>query len=72
MLRAIEDGLYEPAMKDRMAALRAEKAGARGHAAEPRRPTEVLLHPRLPELYRRKVEALEASWTARTGPRRWT
>jgi site-specific DNA recombinase len=61
MLRAIEDGLYEPSMKDRMAALRAERethlaAGEPGQEAQ----FDILLHPRLPELDRRKVETLEA------------
>lgn len=51
IMRAIEDGLYESAMKARMATLKTEKA-SREAAPED-------LHPRLPELYRRKVEELE-------------
>jgi hypothetical protein len=58
MLRAIEDGLYEPSMKDRMAALR--KAHLAAGEPAPDAQFDILLHPRLPELYRRKVETLEA------------
>ncbi|WP_406855707.1 LysR substrate-binding domain-containing protein [Alsobacter sp. KACC 23698] len=61
MLRAIEDGLYEPSMKDRMAALRAEReAHLAAGDPDPDVQLDILLHPRLPELYRRKVETLEA------------
>lgn len=60
MMRAIEDGLYDPSMKERLTALQSEKA-ALGGQAEPvaSHDLDVLLHPRLPEFYRRKVEALE-------------
>ena len=61
MMRAIEDGLYESSMKERLKALQNERraldAGA-GEAAEAE--LIILSHPNLPELYRRKVEQLEA------------
>ncbi|MCZ8102043.1 MAG: hypothetical protein O9972_29620 [Burkholderiales bacterium] len=60
LMKAIEDGLYEPSMKERMKALQAEREAL---AAEPEVSStpdlDVLLHPRLPELYRRKVAELE-------------
>jgi site-specific DNA recombinase len=60
LMKAIEDGLYEPSMKDRMKALQAEREAL---AAEPDTASthdlDVLMHPRLPELYRRKVAELE-------------
>jgi hypothetical protein len=60
ILTAIEDGLYDPGMKERLATLRAEKAELEANAAEPAEADlQVLMHPRLPDLYRRKVEALE-------------
>lgn len=57
--QATEDGFYGRVMKDRMRDLQAEKdalgaeAGG-GTGAE----LDVLLHPNLPELYRRKVAEL--------------
>ncbi len=60
LMKAIEDGLYEPSTKDRMKALQAERevlAPERDAASPP--DFGVLLHPRLPELYRRKVAELE-------------
>ena len=61
IMQAIEDGLYEPSMKDRVAALKAEKAALEATPQPQEGPDlAVLLHPRLPELYRRKVEQLEA------------
>ena len=59
MIRAIEDGLYQPSMKDRMAALEAEKAQLTAELATRPDTTPVALHPNLPVLYRRKVEELE-------------
>ena len=47
-------------MKERLTTLRAEKANLEADASEPAEADlQVLLHPRLPDLYRRKVEALE-------------
>jgi site-specific DNA recombinase len=59
MIRAIEDGLYEPSMKVRMAQLEAEKAQVLAELATMSAPAPVALHPNLPVLYRRKVEELE-------------
>ena len=61
MMRAIEDGLYEPSMKDRLKALQNERMaldidGAETAEAE----LTILSYPNLPKLYRRKVEQLEA------------
>ena len=59
MIRAIEDGLYQPSMKVRMAALEAEKVQIRAELATSPDTTPVALHPNLPVRYRRKVEELE-------------
>jgi site-specific DNA recombinase len=59
MIRAIEDGLYQPSMKARMAELEAEKAELEHRlAAAPALP-KVRLHPNLAGMYRQKVAALE-------------
>ncbi|HEX6011602.1 MAG TPA: recombinase zinc beta ribbon domain-containing protein [Geminicoccaceae bacterium] len=60
IVRAVEDGLRQPAMKARLAALEAEK-GRRLAAELAALPdtAPVTLHPNLPALYRRKVEELE-------------
>jgi site-specific DNA recombinase len=59
MIRAIEDGLYQPSMKARMAELEAEKAALEERlAAAPELP-KVRLHPNLAGMYRQKVAALE-------------
>jgi hypothetical protein len=59
MIRAIEDGLYQPSMKGRMANLEAEKATLEERlAAAPELP-KVRLHPNLAGMYRQKVAALE-------------
>ena len=63
MIRAIEDGLYQPSMKDRMATLEAEKAQLRTAMAAKPAATPVALHPNLPVMYRRKVEELERPLT---------
>ena len=60
MIRAIEDGLYQPSMKERMAALEAEKARLVTELAAKPDATPIALHPNLPVLYRKKVEELEA------------
>ena len=60
IMRAIEDGLYDPAMKERLASLKAERASLQ---ESPEQTAEsdivVLAHPNMPALYRRKVEQLE-------------
>ena len=60
MIRAIEDGLYQPSMKQRMAALEADKAALLAELAASPQTAPVALHPSLPQLYRRKVERLES------------
>jgi site-specific DNA recombinase len=59
VLKAIEDGMYSPVLKDRMQALEARKAELTTvlNAAAEVAPVE--LHPNLAELYRRKVSELE-------------
>ena len=59
LVRAIEDGMYEPSMKDRMQALREEKTLlAPDKSEDGALDLEVLLHPNLPALYRRQIERL--------------
>ena len=60
MIRAIEDGLYQPAMKEQMTVLEAEKAQLVTELAVRPDATPIALHPNLPLLYRKKVEELEA------------
>jgi site-specific DNA recombinase len=61
ILKAIENGLYHPSMKERLSALEEQRAGLQARRTEVIAPAPViLLHPNLPELYRRKVEQLEA------------
>jgi site-specific DNA recombinase len=59
MIRAIEDGLYQPSMKARMAELETEKAALEERLAAAPEPPKVRLHPNLAGVYRQKVEALE-------------
>jgi site-specific DNA recombinase len=60
IFRAIEDGLYDPAMKARLAELKdeREKLRSEGHAIDPAA-LDVLLHPQLAMGYRRRIERLE-------------
>jgi DNA invertase Pin-like site-specific DNA recombinase len=60
MLKAIEDGMYHPSMKERMLELEGERAALMAEM-EPSEAVniDVLMHPNLPELYRRKVSELE-------------
>ena len=61
ILEAVENGMYSPALKERLSALEAERAtlaaeiGALGTEAP-----EMLLPANLPELYRRKIAELES------------
>ncbi len=57
---AIEDGFYQPEMQDRMSALVAEKSRLQETAASAELAEKVVLHPRMHELYVRKVRELEA------------
>ncbi len=57
IMAAIEDGLYQPAMKARMAELEREKAEVAARLAEaPRGVPDI--HPGIAEIYKRKVERL--------------
>ena len=58
-MRAIEDGMYQPAMKARLTELEAEKAALLSRQKAPRQNPKVSVHPNLAGLYRRKVEELE-------------
>ncbi len=57
---AIEDGFYQPEMKGRMEALMAEKARLLERASSGELAEKVVLHPRMHELYVRKVRKLES------------
>jgi site-specific DNA recombinase len=59
MIRAIEDGLYQPSMKARMAELEAEKAALEEQLATAPELPKVRLHPNLAGMYRQNVAALE-------------
>jgi hypothetical protein len=70
IIRAIEDGMYQPSMKERMDELDAEKAMLEERLASAPEPPKIRLHPNLPGLYREKVAALEqALRTRRSRPR---
>jgi site-specific DNA recombinase len=60
IFRAIEDGLYEPAMKARLVELKEErdKIKTESRVFDPAA-LDVLLHPQLAEGYRRRIERLE-------------
>ena len=59
MIRAIEDGMYQPSMKERMAELEAEKAVLKERLASAPEPPSIRLHPNLAREYRNKVAVLE-------------
>jgi site-specific DNA recombinase len=59
MMRAIEDGLYQPAMKARLSELEAEKASLMARQEPAPVVQKVSVHPNLASVYRRKVEELE-------------
>ena len=60
IFRAIEDGLYEPAMKARLVELKEnrDRLKTESRAFDPAA-LDVLLHPQLAEGYRRRIERLE-------------
>ena len=62
IFKAIEDGLYEPSMKDRLADLKGQREALEAEFIMPE-PTsiDVLLHPRATEIYGRWVERLDQS-----------
>ena len=57
LMTAIEDGLYQPSMKARLAELEGRKAEL-SSALVDQQEDPVILHPALPDLYRRKVAGL--------------
>ena len=60
ILKAVEDGMYNPSMKDRLTDLEARKAELGSTLAAPR-PGPLRLHPNLPHVYRDKVANLVAA-----------
>ena len=61
ILAAIEDGLYQPSMKDRMAELEAEKATLQRSLEQSPEPPALRLHPSLSDLYRTKIRNLSSA-----------
>ena len=62
ILKAIEDGLYEPLMKDRLADLKAQKEAIELETLPPATiAMDILQHPRAAEVYSRWVGRLEQS-----------
>jgi site-specific DNA recombinase len=59
IMAAIEDGFYQPEMKGRMNALVAEKTRLLQSAQSGELAEKIVLHPRMHELYVRKVRELE-------------
>ncbi|CEF48494.1 unnamed protein product [uncultured bacterium] len=59
IMTAIEDGMYTPALKDRMKALETRKAEIMAIMGSAEAPSVVRLHPNASEVYRRKVAELE-------------
>ena len=59
ILKAIEDGMYHPTLKEKMAQLEAERAALVTDTSPGPAAVDVLIDPNLPELYRRKVSELE-------------
>ena len=61
MLTAIEDGMYHPSMKEKMAALEAQKTDLTAELVTSPEPPVLRLHPSLTEHYRAKVADLAAA-----------
>ena len=59
MLKAIEDGMYTPSMKDRMRELEARRGELDRAIADAPSPGPVRLHPRLSDVYKAKVADLQ-------------
>lgn len=59
IIAAIEDGFYQAEMKSRMSELTSEKLRLVELSADTAQIDQVVIHPRLHELYARKVEELE-------------
>jgi site-specific DNA recombinase len=64
ILRAIEDGNYNPALTKRLTEFEAEKTQTEKMLAANDPPTKIELHPNLPALYRSTVEKLETALAA--------
>ena len=61
ILAAIEDGMYHPSMKTKMADLEARKAQLTAFLEDTPEPPALRLHPRLSDLYREKIASLSAA-----------
>jgi len=61
IVKAIEDGAYTPALKDRLAALERQKAEAAAKLAATKTQPVPRLHPNLSVLYKAKLEQLGAA-----------
>jgi len=59
IMKAIEDGNYNPTLTKRLSALETDKVKAEADVANAAAPTKLRIHPNLPALYRRKVEQLQ-------------
>ncbi len=59
MLKAIEDGMYSPAMKERMAELEGRRSELVSRIETKPDPTPIRLHPNLNKIYTEKVANLE-------------
>ena len=59
ILKAVEDGMYHSGLKDRMAQLEAERASLAQKTADLVEDVTLLVHPNVPDLYRRRVTELE-------------
>ena len=66
MIRAIEEGLYEPSMKTRMQGLERRREALEAELATATEP-KPRLHPGLAEIYRQKVAALHEALAAEGG-----
>ena len=55
ILAAIEDGMYQPSMKDRLTDLEGEKRRLGTYLEQSPKPPALRLHPSLSELYRTKI-----------------
>jgi site-specific DNA recombinase len=63
IMRAIEDGNYNPTLTARLSALEADKTKAETNLANAAVPAKLRIHPNLPALYRRKIEQLQEALT---------
>jgi len=61
IMAAIEDGMYTPALKERMKGLEKRKAEIEGLLAGADAPPNVRVHPNMAEVYRLKVAELEVA-----------